>query len=416
MGPLRGVLFFYMPNRRRKHTRKGSLWHRRSAIVLFFAGAIFALAATIVLFRPFSPLSDISAIGGVGKLVPLSIQEYAHKFPEQFYKLVYPYSIVPGGIGNADDAKRATLSDALVRTHYRNLDLAKLKPMNLAENRLAYVSYRMGDKVFWTAKRICLFKGERMLTDGTNLVRARCGNLVSDTPEPIAPFGGPSEEVLNSPHIQSISPGTPDERDGPEEPSPARPGQPGHPSSPTLTPSTLIAVVPDSPTDLFTDGFIPQGLPYRGSAVVSGPVPVASTEGSTPATPLTPPVTPPNNGGTTSPVVAPPVLVIPPVAPPTTAPGGLLPPTVLPPRTILGAPNFPTLPKTPHRGNPSVTPPLVLPPDTPPIGPVTPPPPSPPPVSSVPETSTWLLVGAGMCCLGWRAFMTRRGKPVRTQI
>jgi len=43
--------------------------------------------------------------------VPLSIEEYARKFPRQFERQTYPYSVVPGGVANAAEAKFAALTD-----------------------------------------------------------------------------------------------------------------------------------------------------------------------------------------------------------------------------------------------------------------------------------------------------------------
>ena len=45
---------------------------------------------------------------------------------------------------------------------------------------MAYVSYRIGDRVFWTRKPVRIPAGETLLTDGETEIRARCGNAVSD--------------------------------------------------------------------------------------------------------------------------------------------------------------------------------------------------------------------------------------------
>ncbi len=48
--------------------------------------------------------------------------------------------------------------------------------------KLVYVSYRIGNKVFWTKHKLALRKGEAMLSDGTNMARTRCGNRISVLP------------------------------------------------------------------------------------------------------------------------------------------------------------------------------------------------------------------------------------------
>jgi hypothetical protein len=50
---------------------------------------------------------------------------------------------------------------------------------------LAHVSYRLGDKVYWTKKPVQLPANEPVMTDGTTTIRERCGNLISM--EPLAP-------------------------------------------------------------------------------------------------------------------------------------------------------------------------------------------------------------------------------------
>jgi len=111
---------------------------------------------------------------------------------------VYPYSIVPGGATNVDEAKLA-MSRADVRANYANVDFAKLHEVKLETNLAGYVSYRYGEKIYWTAKRLTLRKGETVFTDGVHIVRGRCLNCYSAVPMlPIRPKE-PTEKVLDTP-------------------------------------------------------------------------------------------------------------------------------------------------------------------------------------------------------------------------
>jgi hypothetical protein len=117
---------------------------------------------------------------------------------QQVKRKVYPYSIVPGG---AEDVRQAKLSmsDPAIKGHYAGIDLAHLKQVKLTANLSGYVSYRWGDKIYWTAKRITLRVGETVYTDGTHIVRGRCLNCYSALPmSPIRPHE-PTEAVLDSP-------------------------------------------------------------------------------------------------------------------------------------------------------------------------------------------------------------------------
>jgi hypothetical protein len=116
----------------------------------------------------------------------------------QLKRKVYPYSIVPGGAEDLRQAKQSMTAPG-IKEHYANVDLAQLKQVKLTENLSGYVSYRWGDKIYWTAKKITLHAGETVFTDGKNIVRGRCLNRHSALPmQPIRPHE-PTEAILDVP-------------------------------------------------------------------------------------------------------------------------------------------------------------------------------------------------------------------------
>ncbi|MBV8207897.1 MAG: hypothetical protein JO041_13990 [Acidobacteria bacterium] len=96
---------------------------------------------------------------------------------------VFRYSIVDGGVRSVEDVQRAVANDPVVRHHYANLQTIYLEMSRLQQAIQAYVSYRKDGKVYWTCKPIPIPAGEQVLTDGHNLVRTRCGNQLSKTPQ-----------------------------------------------------------------------------------------------------------------------------------------------------------------------------------------------------------------------------------------
>jgi hypothetical protein len=117
---------------------------------------------------------------------------------EQVKRKVYPYSIVPGG---AEDVRQArqSMTEPAVQGHYANVDLSQLKQVKLTENLSGYVSYRWGEKIYWTAKKITLHAGETVFTDGKHIVRGRCLNCYSALPmQPIRPHE-PTELAFDAP-------------------------------------------------------------------------------------------------------------------------------------------------------------------------------------------------------------------------
>lgn len=116
----------------------------------------------------------------------------------QVTRKVYPYSIVPGGADDVRTAKRAML-DPAIHSHYASFDLSQLREVTLATNMSGYVSYRWGDKIYWTSKKLTLRAGEKVFTDGTHIARGRCLNCYSALPmSPTRPHE-PTEAVLDAP-------------------------------------------------------------------------------------------------------------------------------------------------------------------------------------------------------------------------
>jgi hypothetical protein len=95
-------------------------------------------------------------------------------------RVVYPYSVVPGGVESPEDLREISEHDRVVGQHYAGFDFQNAKIIALDRPKLVYLSYRLGNKIFWTSKKVSLRKGEKLITDGTTTARTRCGNQVSE--------------------------------------------------------------------------------------------------------------------------------------------------------------------------------------------------------------------------------------------
>ena len=111
---------------------------------------------------------------------------------------IYPYSIIPGGVSDKEELARVLEADAVVAAHYAGFDVANARAVTVTAPRAVYVSYRKGDQVYWTKKKLMLAPGETLLTDGKNEMRARCANRISDVPMFPVEANGPSESELDS--------------------------------------------------------------------------------------------------------------------------------------------------------------------------------------------------------------------------
>jgi hypothetical protein len=113
---------------------------------------------------------------------------------------VYPYSLIPGGVASAAELRSAVAHDPVVAAHYAAFDLVNAHVVQVKEARSVYVSYRRGDDVFWTSKKLRLAVGETLITDGQHVSRTRCGNQVSDEPRmPVSLAGDPEPQILDTP-------------------------------------------------------------------------------------------------------------------------------------------------------------------------------------------------------------------------
>jgi hypothetical protein len=173
-------------------TLRPRVWALAGLVVFFLTIGSSLIAAAVMTHRSLpwrhdSILSTKSPITYQNRLVV-----------EQTTRTVYPYSIVPGGAENLDEAKRA-MNDPAVRANYADINFTKLRQVKLKKNLSGFVSYRSSDKIYWTSTEQTLRVGEIVFTDGVHLVRGRCLNGYS--PDPALPVGSnePSEQVLDRP-------------------------------------------------------------------------------------------------------------------------------------------------------------------------------------------------------------------------
>lgn len=114
-------------------------------------------------------------------------------------RLVYPHSVIRGGVLSKRELQAAVVKDPVVAAHFADFGVARSRIVDLKVEKAAYVSYRMNDKVYWTKRKVKLAKGEKLITDGTNYARARCGNRISEVSAAPTSADEPSQAVLDSP-------------------------------------------------------------------------------------------------------------------------------------------------------------------------------------------------------------------------
>lgn len=98
-------------------------------------------------------------------------------------RVVYPYSVIPGGISSALELHEAASHDTVVARHFSGFDYSRARIVRVSEPRKVYLSYRLGNQIYWTREPALLRVGETLLTDGSTTARTRCGNQVSVLPQ-----------------------------------------------------------------------------------------------------------------------------------------------------------------------------------------------------------------------------------------
>lgn len=236
-GEARSVQTAVRRRRTRRHRRNRII---RRALLLVTCGAFsftFALIAlqhlTPSLFRASRPSLADRREAEASRERFLQLQQEALSQMEQ--RPVYPYSVIPGGIRNAHELKLAAERDPVVASHYRGFDYDHARVVRLVLARTVYVSYRIGNKVYWTRHRVSLKKGETVITDGRMTARTRCGNRVEEVPQQATSNAEPPVEKFEEPVHPAI--GTP-VRNPPvpfESALMHRPGVPGLGPAPPLS-------------------------------------------------------------------------------------------------------------------------------------------------------------------------------------
>jgi hypothetical protein len=136
---------------------------------------------------------------------PVSLSEGKPQFqPVKNQRYVYPYSVIPGGVMSREELTSVIGSDPVVAEHYARFAAGQARVIRASETQFMHVSYRLRNKVFWTAKKIRIPKGEALITDGTELARTRCGNMVSAAPQEPVSEEEPTVETFDVPLLTQV--------------------------------------------------------------------------------------------------------------------------------------------------------------------------------------------------------------------
>jgi PEP-CTERM motif-containing protein len=189
--------------------RRPTSRHRRNRLIRralflsaagFFSVILFAIAVRHFgpsLFRsPQTAIPSLQQLEASRAKVLLANQD---TFRPQNDRPVYPYSVVPGGVEDVRELKWVAEHDPVVGAHYAGFDYDHARVVRLVLARTVYLSYRIGNRVYWTRHRVTLHKGEKLITDGKITGRTRCANRVEELPQQAASFLEPPPAKFDEP-------------------------------------------------------------------------------------------------------------------------------------------------------------------------------------------------------------------------
>jgi hypothetical protein len=180
-----------IPRVRRRRTRR----HRRNRMIRRWlavaAIALFVAGVSLVALQYLSPSLFRSQQSGppnfqqaeLSRQRVVALNQILSTAEPPAGRPVYPYSVVPGGVEDARELKWVAEHDPIVAAHYAGFDYDHARVVRLTLAQTAYVSYRIGNRVYWTRHRITLHKGEKLITDGRMTARSRCANRVEEAPQ-----------------------------------------------------------------------------------------------------------------------------------------------------------------------------------------------------------------------------------------
>jgi len=171
---------------------------KKTAKVAWMAVCVMLCLLAGLIFRHIRHQSDGREI----PILPLDSRSGEYEFAAQdnsARRVMYPYSVIPGGAQNGSELASEINRDPVVAAHYSSFNVEKARAVAVRNESLVHVSYRINNKVFWTAKKVKLAQGERLITDGQNLARGRCGNRVSVLAQAPTSPDEPPAEVLDTP-------------------------------------------------------------------------------------------------------------------------------------------------------------------------------------------------------------------------
>lgn len=198
---------------RHRHRRPS----RKKAATKFLVVLLFAATAAITWrFARQQPATHLSyAPAGINRIKlnepdsSNAASSYSSFINSRPARPAYLYSVIPGGVVTPEELRQAMDHDPVVAQQFAGFDFSRAHLVQVSETQSMHVAYRMGDKVYWTRKKVALHPGETLISDGKIVARTRCGNRIAMIPLGPPAITEPADADLNQPLFSTdmITPG-----------------------------------------------------------------------------------------------------------------------------------------------------------------------------------------------------------------
>ena len=133
---------------RRRHRRSARAQRRTAAIRLVLVATATIVFGVGAIFHSWVETAMTPSAAGL----PLVAPRPNTSGEARTTRTVYPFSIVPGGVHSAEEARNATEAEPMVARHYRDIDISALRMYHVTRPRAVYISYRRGNVLYWTKR------------------------------------------------------------------------------------------------------------------------------------------------------------------------------------------------------------------------------------------------------------------------
>src|ERR1700688_1999210 len=123
---------------------------RRSSGRRYFSISVLTLCALIIFWASLNAHRSTNELLTMAEVAtpPIWPLSSAVEHFEKDHRVIFPYSIIPGGVDSLQELRQAVTKDPVVARHYSDFDLARVRRITLSAPQSMYFSNVIGITFF----------------------------------------------------------------------------------------------------------------------------------------------------------------------------------------------------------------------------------------------------------------------------